>query len=97
MSDRKWSQDVWDVLMDDGTELLNVVVNQSDRNAWPAVAKRHNWDGDQFRAHGVQFWIWSACKRRGDIGAMTFEYFLEHIADWEKQDPQDADPTRPAI
>ena len=95
MSDRKWSQDVWTVLMDDGSVIENVVINQSDRNKWPSVARIHNWEGDDYRAHGVQYWIWSAAKRRGDIGPMTFEYFLDHIQDWVKEDDSEAGPTKP--
>jgi hypothetical protein len=26
---------------------------------------------------------------------MTFDYFLDHIADWETEGEQEADPTRP--
>jgi len=95
MSDRKWSQDVWSVLMDDGTEFLNVPINQADKNRWPPVAQKHGWTTDEYRGYGVQFFIWAALKRRGDIGAMDFPYFLDHIADWDKEDPAEAGPTPP--
>jgi hypothetical protein len=95
MSDRIWKQDIWSVLMDDGAEYLNVVINQADRNKWLTVAKRRGWTEPQFAGYGVQFWIWAALKRRGELGDMTFDYFLDHIADWEKEGEQEADPTRP--
>ena len=93
MSDRKWDQDVWSVLMDDGTEFLDVVINQSDRNAWTLTAPRHKWVGPEYNTLGVQFWIWSALKRRGDT-TITFQEFLDHIADWNKEDSTEADPTQ---
>jgi hypothetical protein len=96
MSDRKWDRNVWSVLMDDGAEYLDIAVHQSDQNKWAPVAIRHKWNTDDlFRAYGVQFWIWSALKRRGDID-FTFEYFLDHIADWQKEEEEKVDPTGPA-
>jgi hypothetical protein len=95
VSDKHWDQDVWSVLMDDGTELLDVPIHQSDRNKWVVVAKKRGWTENNYAAYGVQFWIWSALKRRGDLGDMTFDYFLDHIQEWEKEEkPATADPTQ---
>lgn len=97
MSDRKWAQDVWSVLMDDGTEHLDVVINQSDHNAWTLTAPRHKWAGDEYNVIMVQFCLWKALTRRGDI-RMEFEKdFLPHIAALNKEQTEEADPTRTGI
>lgn len=95
MTTRRWEQEVWSVLMDDGTEILDVVINQADRNAAIPVMKQHKWDGDDYRIYSIQYWIWSAARRRGDITDPSFQHFLDHVADFDKEKSETADPTPP--
>ena len=96
MSDRKWTRDVWSVLMADGAEYLDVTIDQSDANKWPQVAAARGWSGPDYTPHRNQYVIWSALQRRGDLDpSFTLDRFLENIAAAQRETPQPVDPTRP--
>lgn len=97
MSDRQWTRDRFDVLLDDGTELLGVTVNYADRITWAKFAAERKESGAGDWRVDTAGTIWCAARRLELIDrAFTWPSFWPQLADWEKVDASPVDPTGPA-
>lgn len=97
MSDRKWTRERFDVLLEDGTEFLEVTVSYADRIAWAKFAAERKESGAGDWRVDTAGTLWCALRRQERIGnAFTWPSFWPQLADWEKVGTEPVDPTVPA-
>lgn len=96
MSDKQWDRDVFDVLLDDGTEFLAVTINYADRVQWAKfAAERKESGGGDWRVDTVGT-LWCALRRHDLIDKVsTWASFWPQVADFDKVAAEPVDPTSP--
>jgi hypothetical protein len=95
VSDKQWTRDVFDVLLDDGTEFLNVTVGYADRIAWAKFAAERKETGAGDWRVDTGGCLWQALRRQGLIDqGFTWSSFWPQLADFEKSAAEPVDPTR---
>jgi hypothetical protein len=92
---KKFTHQLFDVQMLDGTEYLDIPITHADRIAGEAVANKHKWGDDQ-PMRLVSFWVWSSLRRTGRISRdVVFEKWLAEINELERQkEDEEVDPTQ---
>jgi hypothetical protein len=94
MSDKQWTRDSFDVLLEDGTEFLGVAVSYADRIAWAKFAAERKESGAGDWRVDTAGTLWCALRRTGLIAqSFTWPSFWPQIADWDKVDIERVDPT----
>lgn len=94
MSDKRWTRDVFDVLMADAGEFLNVTINYADRIRWAKYAAETKESGAADWRVDTAGILWCALRRRGDLADdYPFSTFRGQVDLWERQTAEPVDPT----
>lgn len=94
MSDKRWTRDTFDVLLQDGTELLGVTVNYADRIQWAKYAAEVKETGTADWRVDTGGILWCALVRLGHLSPdYSWSKFRATVDLWERVSVDPVDPT----
>jgi len=96
LSDKRWTRDRFDLLLEDGTEFLGITVGYADRIQWAKYSAERKESGAGDWRVDTAGTLWCALRRQGLIGdSFTWPSFWQQIADWDRTNEEPVDPTGP--